>query len=789
MHLIPNPATRPPAPAPAHRPALNPPMSPTTRTIAGLGGLAALALTFVALAHPGHNHEADAQLPWSGPGWSIDNGTPPPINFPASNVQLLAWLPLTQLANGLTSANTCWGYVSPSGREYAIIGTNATTCFVEVTNPANPVVVANITGPVSLWRDMKIYQNYCYAVSEGGSGIQIMNLANIDSGVVTLVGTVNTPDTAATHTLFINEQSGYLYRCGGQGFTNGPGGLRVYSLANPAAPAFVGQWTPRYVHETQVVSYTTGPFAGREIAFCFANDTGTGVNPAVDIVDVTNKSNIFLLSRVTYPNAQFSHQGWLSPDRQYLYLNDELDEQNLGLPTLTRVFNVANLNSPFYVGNFGNGGGAIDHNLYTKGNRIYQSNYRSGLRVFDSTNPTAPVEVAFFDTYPDNDNDNFNGLWNNYPFLPSGIVLGSDIEKGLFVWWVGPQQLNFDTSAPANPSPLPPVGATLRVTVTGLNGASVLPGSVELRYAVNAGAFTTVPMTPTGTPDQYAVTLPTLPCGGQINYAFSARANNGIQFRYPNTQFTSDIAFDTLTTYTEAFETDTGWSTLTAGDNATAGRWVRVDPIGTAAQPENDTTPSPGVLCFVTGQGTVGGAVGEADVDGGTTTLTSPILNATGGTGDAYIAYQRWYSNNQGAAPNADSMPVQISNNNGSTWTQLELVTENAAEWRFKQFRIADFVTPTNQMRVRFQARDLGSGSIVEAGVDDLEIVFLDCTPPPPSCVGDLNNDNAVNVSDLTIFLSQFGQTGPGLSADLNADNAVNVADLTVFLGVFGSPC
>ncbi len=754
-------------------------------------GIAGAAAALISLACPMHGTgPSDIQVPWEGAGWTIETGNPPPLSFPSNNVQLLAWLPLAQLANGLTSANTCWGYVSPSGREYAIIGTNATTCFVEVTNPANPVVVANITGPVSLWRDMKIYQHYCYAVSEGGGGIQIMNLANIDSGVVTLVGSVNTPNTASTHTVFINEESGYLYRCGGQSFTGGSAGLRVYSLANPAAPVFVGQWTARYVHETQVVSYTSGPFAGREIAFCFANDVSNGGNPAVDIVDVTNKSNIFLVSRVTYPNAQFSHQGWLSEDRRYLYLNDELDEQNLNLPTTTRIFDVSNINAPVYVGGFSNGGTAIDHNLYVRGNRIYQSNYRSGLRVFDATNPTSPTEVAFFDTYPENDSDNFNSLWNNYPFLPSGIVLGSDIEKGLFVWWVGPQQLSFDTSTTPNPDPVPPQNAVVRVSVTGVNGASVQPGTVQMRYAVNGGAFSTVPLAPTAIPGQYAATLPALPCGGEIAYDFSARADNGVQFRYPATVFTAPIAYDETVTFADNFETDTGWSTFTAGDNATvSGRWVRVDPNGTAAQPENDNPAGVGTLCFVTGQGTPGGSLGEADVDGGTTTLTSPTLNATGGFGDPYIAYSRWYSNNTGASPNADSMPVEISNDNGASWTLLELVTENAGEWRHKRFRVADFVAPTDQVRVRFLARDLGSGSIVEAGVDDVEIVFLDCTPPPPGCLGDLNADNLVNVADLTIFLGKFGQSGPGLATDLNNDGSVNVADLTLFLGVFGAPC
>jgi choice-of-anchor B domain-containing protein len=757
-----------------------------TRTLAALGGFLALAATFVALAHPGHNSEADSQVPYAGGGWSIDSDSPPPLNFPSNNVQLLSWTTLNQLANGVTSANTVEGYVSPSGREYAIIGTSATTCFVEVTNPANPVIIANISGPTSLWRDIQTYQTWCYCVSEGGAGIQVINLANIDNGVVTLATTVNTPDTASTHTLHINKQSGFLYRCGGQGFTNGPGGLRVYSLANPAAPAFVGQWTPRYVHECQVVSYTTGPFAGREIAFCFANNTSSGVSPAVDIVDVTNKANITLVSRVTYPSSAFSHQGWLSPDRQFLYLNDELDEQNFGLGTLTRVFNVSNINAPTFVGTFGNGGTSIDHNLYTKGNRIFQSNYRSGLRIFDSTNPSAPTEVAFFDTYPENDSPNFNGLWDNYPYLPSGIILGSDIEKGLFVWWVGPQQLNFETT---NPNPAPPVGAKLKVKVTGLSGATVVPGTVQVRYTAVGTPLTTATMTPTAVPDEYEVNLPNLTCGASLQYWFSAKADNGIEFRYPATTFTANVAYSGQTTISDNFETDTGWSTSVPSDTATAsGRWVRVDPNGTAAQPENDNPNGTGTMCYVTGQGPVNGALGDADVDGGATTLTSPTLDASALLGDAYIAYTRWYSNNQGAAPNADSMLVLISNNDGASWLPLETVTENAGQWVDKQFRIRDFLPATSQMRIQFIARDLGSGSIVEAGVDDVQIRYFNCEAPAV-CVGDLNGDNTVNVADLTHFLGQFGQSGTGLTADLNNDNAVNVSDLTIFLGRFGQSC
>ncbi|HEY3242088.1 MAG TPA: choice-of-anchor B family protein, partial [Phycisphaerae bacterium] len=289
-----------------------------------------------------HSHERDAQPPYNGPGWDPTEGGGPPIAFPSSGIQLLSWIPITQFNPAGTSANVAWGYVAPSGREYAILGFSHGTGFVEVTNPSNAQIGAVITGPTSLWRDIKVYQNYCYAVSEAGSGIQVMNLSQIDSGIVTLVGTVTTPSgtTMSTHTVAVNEASGYLYRCGGGSFI----GLRIYSLANPATPTYVTTWNAgRYVHEAQVVTYTSGPYAGKEIAFCFSETSSGGGTPGINILDVTNKSNILQLSFVQYPNAAFSHQGWLSPDHHYLFLDDELDESQFGIYSLTRVFDVLNL--------------------------------------------------------------------------------------------------------------------------------------------------------------------------------------------------------------------------------------------------------------------------------------------------------------------------------------------------------------------------------------------------------------------------------------------------------------
>ena len=387
----------------------------------------------------------DSQPPYQGPGYRNGAFLGAGPDFPRDNMVLLAWLPLNELAPNLSNANDCWGYVSPSGREYAIIGTNRGTGFVEITNPTCPNLIAFIDGPVKLWRDIKVFQHYAYAVSEGGGGIQVFDLAQVDDGLVSLVNTVNDVGTDKSHNVAIDTTSGFLYRCGG-----GDNGLRIYSLSDPVNPTFVGQWVDRYVHDAQIHTFTSGPYAGRQIAFCCAGFNGGSTMTGLSIVDVTDKDNIFVISHYEYPNGNYSHQGWLSDDGLYFYLNDELDERNINLTTTTHVLNVADLSNPFQAGTFTNGSSAIDHNLYVSGNRIFQANYRSGLRVFDSTNPTAPMEMAYFDTYPDNDSPNFNGLWSCYPYFPSKVIIGSDIEKGLFVWGLSsettlPMDINGDS--------------------------------------------------------------------------------------------------------------------------------------------------------------------------------------------------------------------------------------------------------------------------------------------------------------------------------------------------------
>ncbi len=243
----------------------------------------------------------DRRPPFSGPIikgaeakalMQMDNGP-----FPAKNVELLSWIPLNNFAGSPASAADMWGYVSPSGQEYAIVCLANGHGFVRVTDPANPVIVGHIAGPNSLWHDVTVVGEYAYAGSEGGSGIQVFNLTNIDAGQVTLVKNWQVNGYSSTHTLLSNTQTKFLYSCGSN-IANG--GLIPINVADPANPAFVlngsGQpiaWTTSYVHECQVVSYDTGPYAGKEIAFLYRGGQG------ISIVDVTNKTALTTMSTIS----------------------------------------------------------------------------------------------------------------------------------------------------------------------------------------------------------------------------------------------------------------------------------------------------------------------------------------------------------------------------------------------------------------------------------------------------------------------------------------------------------
>ncbi|MFT5286644.1 MAG: hypothetical protein ACI8TQ_002814, partial [Planctomycetota bacterium] len=541
--------------------------------------------------------------------------------------------------------------------------------------------------------------------------------------------------------------SGRLYRLGG-----GSAGLRTYDLTDPANPVFIGSWLDRYIHDAQFVSPTTGPFAGRQLAYACSGFNGGFTNTGLDVLDVTDPVNVIVLANIQYPNPAYSHQCWLSEDGNYLYLNDELDE-NGTLPTTTFVFDVSNPAAPFTVGTFTNGNSAIGHNLYTRGNQIFESNYRSGLRVFDtSVSQTNPTESAYFDTYPESDSDAFNGLWSNYPFFPSGIVIGSDMEKGLFVWWVGAPLLTF--SAPGGlPTIVDPAGDSLVIHIDELTGGDLVAGSVQMHYDDGLG-LTSITLTPLGGGD-FQADLPEVPCGQDLAYYFTAESSNGIVWKDPiggsGNIHTAAATMSQSVAFDFDMENVTGWTVGDPDDKATSGIWVQGDPNGNSAQPEDDHSAS-GVSCWFTGQAAPGSSSTTNDVDNGRTTLTSPILNMSTLI-DPVMSYWRWYSNASNTISSTDVFYVELSDDAGVNWTVVESVGPTGNEvkggWIFHQLRVTDFFTPTADMQVRFLAGDRGTASIIEAAVDDLRVVENGC----PDCnANGLSDDFEILNGSVTDF-------------------------------------
>ncbi|MFK7756262.1 MAG: choice-of-anchor B family protein [Flavobacteriales bacterium] len=363
-----------------------------------------------------------------------ENGMAGP--YPCNNVDLLSTISLEELG-GVQNMNDIWGWThSESGREFAIVGLRNGTTFVEVSDPLNPVVIGFLDSSTgnSLWRDVKVYNNHAFIVSEADShGMQIFDLTRLLPPFLELPVEFDVDafygNFGNAHNIVINEESGYAYGVGTGTFA---GGLHIIDIQDPINPVIVGGYAgDGYTHDAQVVMYT-GPdqdYVGREIAFCCNED-------AVTIVDVTDKLDPQMISTLSYDNSSYTHQGWLTDDQYFFIFNDEIDELDGFTPTTKTLFmDIEDLDFPTLHYEYFGTSPAIDHNLYNEGSLCYQSNYTSGLRVLDVGNvfETDVSELGFFDSQPQGDAVEFTGTWSNYVYFPSGLVIMSDMYGEFFL--------------------------------------------------------------------------------------------------------------------------------------------------------------------------------------------------------------------------------------------------------------------------------------------------------------------------------------------------------------------
>jgi choice-of-anchor B domain-containing protein len=401
--------------------------------------------------------------------------------FECANVDLLSRMDVSELGGGpATALNDVWGWTDPeTGREYALVGRTDGMAIVDVSEPTRPALMGVVPTRTrsSVWRDIKVYADHAFIVADqaGSHGMQIVDLRRVRS-------IANPPEEllpdavyegfGSAHNVVVNEDSGFAYvvgisvpsifdeaSCGG--------GLHMVDVRQPQNPVFAGCFSdPRtgragtgYTHDAQCVNYM-GPdsrYLGREICI------GSNEN-AISIADVTDKSSPVAISIGSYPNVGYTHQGWLTEDHRYFFLDDELDElyfQDEFDRTRTIIFDLVDLENPVVLAEYFGEAYAIDHNQYIVGNRVFQANYTSGLRILDITDVARPSETGYFVTYlgashknsqresdftsfhrchddcrpgePLDESLSFAGAWSVYPFFESGSILVSSIDEGLFV--------------------------------------------------------------------------------------------------------------------------------------------------------------------------------------------------------------------------------------------------------------------------------------------------------------------------------------------------------------------
>jgi len=356
--------------------------------------------------------------------------------YPCDGFDLLGRISLNGFS--ASSGNDIWGWTdTTTDKEYALVGLNNGTAFVDISDSENLIYLGKLPTATSSssWRDIKVYQDHAFIVSEAsGHGMQVFDLTRLRN-------VANPPETFDTdgqysgfgnaHNIVINEETGFAYAVGTDRNDAFGGGVHFINIQDPENPIAAGGYGANgYTHDAQVITYN-GPdtdYTGREI-FIGANED------KVAVVDITDKNNLTEITTIQYSNTSYTHQGWFTEDQRYFILGDELDEINFGFDSRTLVFDVLDLDNPILHTTYLGETAAIDHNGYVKGEEFFLANYTAGIRVLDISGIDGKtiVEEGFFDTFPSNNTASFNGVWSIFPFFESGKIVIGDINSGLFV--------------------------------------------------------------------------------------------------------------------------------------------------------------------------------------------------------------------------------------------------------------------------------------------------------------------------------------------------------------------
>jgi len=698
------------------------------------------------------------------------------------NLELVSSTPLDQDIDG--NGNDIWGYVDSSGVEYAIMGTNRTTRIWSLEDPANPIARATIGGATSIWRDIKTFEDHIYVTTDRGTdGLLIIDMSEAPENIThtfwkpdifytetimvdsMMVDTTVAAPLETCHNIYIDTEQGYGYL---SGCNISAGGIIIIDLKQDKKnPVQTGIADLAYSHDVYVKDdkmYTSEIFIGQ-----------------FNVYDVQDKSNPILLNGAE-TSSLFTHNAWLSDDGNYLFTTDERPNAWVDAYDISDLDNIQFLDNYKPLETIDQG--VIPHNTHYLNGNLVTSWYTDGMVINDVNKPDNIVKVAAFDENLEvNDgftNNGFHGMWGAYPFLPSGLMLGSDIESGLYVLQPvdnngnpGFQRASYvEGTVTDGMTGLAIPGVTVRIISdnpnladTDLEGeyktgqvtsgmfevefshplydgviktAELVSGEVTIVDAVmGSSTFAGSVVDSEGQPIEGAAVLLANEDGDQTRLITDVDGNWSLATRFDETYQVSAakwgyrgatlaVAFDEqgqtvelqlAEGYEDDFFVDLGWQST---GSSNVGRWELGGAVFLSdggVITQTDQDIDGDIGTDYYVTGGSGTTIGENDIDGGNVVLTSPMMDLSEYT-NVDISYHAWFSNVAGTGAPNDQMKVSLSN--GVSSIPLNEILQSNTVWSdvITHNITSEMITFTDQMTVSFDAEDDAPGHVVEAGID-----------------------------------------------------------------------
>ena len=692
------------------------------------------------------------------------------------NIQQFAHIPKSGFMVP-SELNDIWGWVDSAGNEYAIVGMNDGTSIIDLSDPLSPQEVLFVPGMNSIWRDIKTYGNYAYVTTEAMNGLLIIDLSNLPDSANTNTYLYTGPSNAQwqrAHNIYIDDR-GYAYIFGAN---RGSGGAIILDLnQDPTQPVEIADINNWYVHDGMVKGDT----------LFLAN----GNNSLFSVWDVSNPATPVLLSQ-NPTVGYYSHNIWSSDDGNYIYTTEEDNGGHLS------EFNITDLNNIDLTDKIQAepGNNIMPHNAFYINDYIVNSYYTTGIQIFDVKSKGNIVNVGHFDTSPNFSGPGSNGCWGVYPYLPSGIIIASDIENGFFVLDPDYKRAAYlegiITDASSNTSLS---GVTVEILNSNNNTLSNVGGEFKLG-TLNSGTYSVVfshPLYQSDTINQIVLQNDSTTILNLVMYSLtplnlnieskSSALNSslsGVDFTITNDDFTysgttdqnglftinnlipgsyniyaglwsyKDFCVESLNIisdntpflisleegYRDRFNIDMGW---TVNSSAASGLWERDIPTVTIYN--NSDTCSPafdsedcGNMAFITGN--LGSSPSSDDVDLGYVQLVSPTISLDSNQTN-YLHCSLWWRNFLGGTTSDDTLFIDV--NDGVNKENLFFIhSDNPKNWYKLSLEIPNTIN-LSSFKIEITTADWGSGvdHLVEAGIDNLYI----------------DNDPSSNISQVQPYL------------------------------------